>query len=252
MQWIFLLEGVFTICFSLFSFWILPNNPLDVKTLSPTERQCLVQHLLLDAKGTESIAIIPRQILSILKDTNMWLVVLVLFSNSVSFFGLAYFTPSIIAGFRYSANKTQLYTVPPFAIAFVATIISALVADQYKAQEAVSIVCTLHSVISFASFSTSKTIRVRYASLCFLITGVYATAPCLITWLANNTAAHTRRVTTVAIGFMSTNAGGIVSAWLYPKSSAPNYKFAAKFNLALNCFMLVGMALNILLLMRRN
>jgi hypothetical protein len=71
-------------------------------------------------------------------------------------------------------------------------------------------------------FYTSKTIGVRYTSLCFLIT-----------WLANNTAAHTRRVTVVAIGFMSTNAGGIVSTWLYPKSSAPNYKFAAKFNLAL-------------------
>jgi hypothetical protein len=51
---------------------------------------------------------------------------------------------------------------------------------------------------------------------------------------------------------MSTNAGGIVSTWLYPKSSAPNYKFAAKFNLALNCLMIVGMALNMFLLMRRN
>jgi len=116
----------------------------------------------------------------------------------------------------------------------------------------VGIVRTFLSVIGFAMFYTSKTIGVRYTSLCFLITGVYATAPCLITWLANNAAAHTRPVTAVAIGFMSTNAGGIVSTWLYPKSSAPNYKFAAKFNLALNCFVLVGMALNILLLMRRN
>jgi len=182
----------------------------------------------------------------------MWFVVLVLFDNGGSLFGLAYFTPSIVAGFGYSANKTHLYTVPPFAIAFVATVISAIVADRYKARGAVGIACTLLSVIGFAMFYTSKTIGARYTSLCFLITGVYATAPCLITWLANNTAAHTRRVTAVAIGFMSTNASGIVSTWLYPKSSAPNYNFAAKFNLALNCFMLVGMALNILLLMRRN
>jgi predicted MFS family arabinose efflux permease len=165
MQWIFLLEGVFTICFSLFSFWILPNNPLDVKTLSATERQYLVRHLSLDAKGTESIAIIPRQILSVLKDSSMWLVVLVLFGNGVSLFGLAYFTPSIVAGFGYSANKTQLYTVPPFAIAFVATVISALVADRYKARGAVGIVCTLLSVIGFSMFYTSKTIGVRYTSL---------------------------------------------------------------------------------------
>jgi hypothetical protein len=138
-------------------------------------------------------------------------VVIVLFGNGVSLFGLGYFTPSIVAEFGYSANKTQLYTVPPFAIAFAATIISALVADRYKARGAVGIVCTFLSVIGFAIFYNSKTIGVRNTSLCFLITGVYATTPCLIPWLANNTAAHTRRVTVVVFRFMSTNAGGIVS-----------------------------------------
>jgi hypothetical protein len=101
-------------------------------------------------------------------------------------------------------------------------------------------------------FYTCKTIAVRYTSLFFLITGVFSTVPCLVAWLSNNTAAHTRRATAVALGNIAVNAGGIVSTWIYPKSSAPRYRFAAKFNLALNCVMFVGTAANILPFRWRN
>jgi MFS family permease len=251
-QWIFLLEGLFTICFALFSFWILPDTPLQVKTLSVPERENCLRRLERDAKGMENTNIIWSEILPTLKDTSLWILVLVLFCDGVSLYGLAYFTPSIVAGFGYSATKTQLYTVPPFAIAFVATVIGALVADGYKARGAVAMFSTVLSIIGFAMFYTSETIAVRYTSLFFMITGVYSTAPCLITSLSNNSAAHTRRATAVALGFISTNLGGIVSTWIYPSSSAPHYTFAARFNLALNCFMLVGLAGNILILRKRN
>jgi hypothetical protein len=106
-------------------------------------------------------------------------------------------------------------------------------------------VATSVSVADFAVLYTSKTVSVRYVSLNMLITGVYATAPCLIIWLSNNAAAHTRRATAVVFGFMATNLGVIVSTWIYPRSAPPKYKFAAKFNLAPNWFMLLGIALNI-------
>jgi hypothetical protein len=57
----FLLEGVFTIVFALFSLWILPNTPLDVKILSQSEREYCQQRLELDAKGSESTKIIQKE-----------------------------------------------------------------------------------------------------------------------------------------------------------------------------------------------
>jgi hypothetical protein len=98
--------------FAIFGIWVLPNTPLDVKTLTPSERAYCQQRPDLDTKGSESAKIIPRHILGALKDISLWILVLILFCNGVSLFGLAYFTPSIVAGFEYSANKTQLYTVP--------------------------------------------------------------------------------------------------------------------------------------------
>ena len=223
-----------------------------MKTLSKSEREYCQRRLELDAKGHESTKIIPSEVFTTLNDLCLWILLFILFCSGVSLYGLAYFTPSIVAGFGYSPNKTQLYTVPPFAIAFVATVIGSLIADRYRARGAVAFVFTSLSVAGFAVFYTSKTVAVRYVALNMLITGVYATAPCLITWLSNNAAAHTRRATAIALGFIATNLGGIVSTWTYPRSSAPKYRFAARFNLALNCAMLVGILANVLLLGRRN
>lgn len=137
-----MLEGVFTVLFALFAFWILPNSPLEVKSLSISEREHCYRRLELDAKGKENTKIIWREVLRTLPDPSLWILVLVLFCNGVSLYGLAYFTPSIVAGFGYSPNKTQLYTVPPFATAFVATVIGALIADRYKARGTVAIFST--------------------------------------------------------------------------------------------------------------
>jgi dipeptide/tripeptide permease len=59
----------------------------------------------------------------------------------------------------------------------------------------------------------------------------------------------TLRSTTTQI---ATNIGGIISSWIYPHSSAPQYNFAAKFNLAMVCIAAVLVVAEILLLRHLN
>jgi hypothetical protein len=82
-----------------------------------------------------------------------------------------------------------------------------------------------------------------------MITGIYSTSPGLISWLPNNSAASTRRATAIAMGFVCSNSGGILSTWIYPESAAPGYKFAAKLNLAF-AFITIGLAAAEVLLLR--
>jgi len=251
-QWIFLIEGVFTMCFALFAFWLLPNTPQQVKTFTPAQAEYCLRRLELDPKGLESHKISGKAIVATFLDIHLWLPWLALFCNGCSLFGLAYFTPTIVQGLGYDSTKTQLYTVPPFAIAFVVTMIAAFIADTYKARGVTAICTTCLALVGFSMFLTAQTIAVRYTALCFLITGIYSTSPSLISWVPNNTAAHTRRATAVAMGFISTNVGGIVSTWIYPKSSAPTYKFAAQFNLSLVVITIVVLILQIVLLRWKN
>jgi hypothetical protein len=75
-----------------------------------------------------------------------------------------------------------------------------------------------------------------YGALYLQIIGIYAIAPCLLTWHTNNVQPHYRRATAVAVGVTSINIGGIVSAWIF--ADAPRFHKGTCINLAFS----LGMA----------
>ena len=102
-------------------------------------------------------------------------------------------------------------------------------------------------------FIASNSSHIRYGSLFFSITGSYCTAPPLATWVANNSAPHVRRATSLAIAFIMTNAGGILATWLLGMlSAAPNYTAAAITLIVLSICMAVFAAFNLVYLVREN
>jgi MFS family permease len=232
-QWIFCLEGLVTFAFGVFSFFILPNTPQQVYTFTPEQAARCVKRLQNDVEFPESEKVSLKAVLSVFKSLHLWLQFISLFCSGVCLYGMAYFTPSIVQGLGYGSTQTQLMTVPPFISAFIVTMITAYLADRYRQRGIAAIVTWTIAMVGIILFYKGRSIAVRYLSLFFLITGVYATAPSLICWIPNSTAAHTRRATAIAFAFICTNAGGIVSTWIFPETEAPYYSFAAKFILAI-------------------
>ncbi|OJD24545.1 hypothetical protein ACJ73_04096 [Blastomyces percursus] len=232
-QWIFLLEGLFTVLFGILSFFILPNNPSEVSLFNSEEAERCTRRLALDTNLPDNETVTLNRVLSAFKDPHILNMCAILFCSGANLFGLSYFTPSIVQALGYSPTRTQLLTVPPFACAFVATMIAAYFADRYKQRGAAAVSTSIIALVGAGMALKVRSIASRYASLFLLVTGVYSTAPSLISWLTNNTAGHVRRATAIAMVFVSTNSGGIVSTWIYPQKDAPYYLFAAKFNLAL-------------------
>lgn len=251
-QWIFLLEGLFTVCYGFFLVLVLPNSPRDVKLLTPQQAEHCVKRLEANALAKENHGFDSKAMLSAFRSPHILLLCLALFCNGTCLFGLANFTPSIVQSLGYQGTRTQLLTVPPFAIAFVATMISAFLADRYKARGITAICTTCISIAGFALFYQSTSVAGHYTALCLMITGIYSTSPSLISWIPNNTAAATRRATAVAMGFISTNTGGIVSTWIYPNSAAPEYKLAARLNLSLTCISIGVVVVEMVLLRWKN
>lgn len=251
-QWIFCLEGLFTFCFGIFSFFVLPNSPDQVLTFTPEQSARCIERLKLDIDLSEADHVNSTTILSIFKSPHIWLQCLSLFGSGACLFGLAYFTPTIVQGLGYNPTLTQLMTVPPFTSAFIVTMVSAYLADRYRQRGLAAIATSFVALAGIIMFYQGRGVAIRYTSLFLLITGVYATAPSLISWVPNNTAAHTRRASAIAMAFIFTNAGGIVSTWIFPQKDAPYYTFAAKFILALTIIMIVIVAANLYLLKRLN
>lgn len=236
-QWIFLLEGIFTVLFGIASFFLLPNGPGTVRALSSVERERCIKRLQEDSNDFEHEKISLKEVLSIFKDIHIVLSLPFFLCTGALGFGLAVFSPTIVRALGYSSTITQLLTVPPYVLAFIATVITAFVSDRYRCRGwtafAAGIACLIGAVIVLRG----RGFGVRYTGICFLVTGAFSNAPSLLTWLPNNTAGYTRRATAVAVMAMMINLGGVISTWMYPTSSAPYFEQGAIFNITLTVVM---------------
>ncbi|KAN0085812.1 Major facilitator superfamily domain containing protein [Tylopilus felleus] len=228
--WIFILEGLFTFIFGVISFSLLPRSPETIRFLTEKERVHVVSTLKYagsvsedDNKDSFSWAEVGRGA----KSLHVWLLVINAFLNSAILFGLASFEPTIVAGLGHRGSQALFMSVPPFAAAFFVSIISAIVSDRYQCRGYTIIFFSLVEMIGFAMFHASTSSHVRYVSLFFSVIGGSCVMPVVHTWLANNSAPHTRRATTVALNSIAGELGGLLATWLLGSvSPGPNYTSA--------------------------
>ncbi|KAF8136566.1 major facilitator superfamily domain-containing protein [Boletus edulis] len=224
--------------------------------LSEEERAYVVSRLKEDgavSQDDKNDSFSWREVIESARSPHVWLLAIALFFNGTTLYSLAYFEPTIVAGLGYVGNLAQLMSVPPFAAAFVCSMVSALVSDRYHCRGWTAIFFSILEVIGFSMFYASESPHVRYGSLFFSIVGAYCVAPALSTWMANNSAPYVRRATSVAIAFIMTNAGGILATWLLGSlSPPPGYTKATITFIIMSIGMVVFSAVNLVYLSRTN
>jgi sugar phosphate permease len=254
--WIFIIEGIFTFLFGLTSFLILPNSPSNARFFSTKERDYVMAKLKADgavAGDDKSDDFSWIEVIRCLQSVHVWLLAPVLFFIGTTLYSLAYFEPTIVAGLGYTGTKAQLMSAPPFAFAFVVSMITAVISDRYKCRGYMLIFFSVCNLIGFIIFYASNSHHVRYGSLFLTISGSYCGAPPVITWVANNSAPHVRRATSVAIAFIMTNVGGILATWLLGSlSPAPNYTKATVTFIIMSVGMVVLSTATLMYLSRQN
>ncbi|KAG9311746.1 major facilitator superfamily domain-containing protein [Chiua virens] len=254
--WIFIVEGILTFLFGAISFFLLPRSPETARFLTEKERAYIVstlKHVGSVSEDNDKDSFNWTEVVRSAKSPHVLLLCVVFFLSGTILFGLAFFEPTIVASLGYAGNQAQLMSVPPFAVTFVLSIVSAIISDRYQWRGYTAIFFSVQVVIGFSMFYASTSNHIRYGSLFFSISGAYCAAPALITWLANNSAPHTRRATAIAAAFIMTQAGGILATWLFGSlSPAPNYTSATITFIVMSTFMVVLSTANLIYLSREN
>ncbi|KAH9822593.1 major facilitator superfamily domain-containing protein [Melampsora americana] len=227
--WIFIVEGLFTVLCGICGYFIIPATPTATRFLNARQKESLMvpeeiyfafRIILKRLERDQPLTEIDEQfrwceVWASLKSPHVLINAVTLFVSGTSLYSLAYFQPTSCLG--YDSQRTQLMSVPPFAVAFLFMLSTAYVSDRFEARGATT--------------CGGAILALKYASLFLSVPGVYSIPPSLAAWQSNNSFGHYRKAVSIAIGFVAANAGGILSTWLFPQSDRPQFRKATIINI---------------------
>jgi hypothetical protein len=128
-RWLFLIEGAPSCACAILVFFFFPDFPETASWLSKEERFLATERI----KGVASLGhakITWAEAKQTLTDWRLYLHYFVYIAISVPFSSISLFTPTIVSGLGYEGLQAQLFTVPPYAIAFVVTVLVSWQSDK--------------------------------------------------------------------------------------------------------------------------
>jgi hypothetical protein len=216
-----IIEGLLTFAAGVLAYFLLPNNVATARFLKPEERELAQRRLrndttahLTEEQRSENVekfrwSEVRRGILNI----QLWLTATAYFAILAALYSFGLFLPTIIKGLGYTANEAQLWSVIPYAVAAVLTVVVAIVSDRTKLRGVVML-CTLPlAIIGYAAIANVglHDNHTKYGMTFLMATGLYASVPPVLVWNSNNSAGHYKRATTSGMQLAIANAGGFVS-----------------------------------------
>ncbi|KAJ8482249.1 hypothetical protein ONZ45_g15021 [Pleurotus djamor] len=289
-RWIFVLEGIATVLFGLIAAVFLPGSIETAKFLSEEERVFALQRFRMDdvtasappayrsstpasSQETEKAENVhvhdasPQVVQSVsqedeefewsevlrgVMDIQVWL-------TGLAYFGLItyhrvrfrIFWGASAVAYRFTLS-VRLHLVPPYVPAVVLTVIVAILSDRLKWRGPFILICLPLAIIGYIVAITAQTNTGRYAAVFLMASGVYPSAPCILSILPNNSSGHYKKATTTALQLAVANTGGFVATFIYTSDQAPRYIRGHSISLAFLVLAWVLTAANVVYCMWEN
>lgn len=220
-RWIMFIEGPLTIMVAVSVCLIIPNNVGSAKFLTPEERDFALQRLhddvprwlAADGSPLESEKFQWSEVRRGFRSIQAWLTASAYLCILSGIYSYGIFSPAIIKGLGYTANDAQLWSVIPYAVASVVTVISAVYSDKYRLRGPFMLGTLAIGIIGYAVVGNlnDSQLHVKYGMMMLMATGLYASVPPMIVWLTNNSAGHYKLATCTGLQMSIANLAGFVS-----------------------------------------
>lgn len=166
-----------------------------------------------------------KHVKKVMSDWKVWIGGIAYFALVVPAYGYAFFSPTILSTYKYSPIETQLRSVPPYAVAFVLSMVVATVSDFVRHRFLFVIGGLFIALAGLTTlFEIHDKVDTQYGALFLSAMGLYTAMPVVIGWFNMNLVGHHRRAVGTAwqIGFG--NIGGIISTYSFLPADAPLFK----------------------------
>ncbi|RFU79841.1 mfs transporter [Trichoderma arundinaceum] len=221
-RWLFILEGAPSVLSSFLVWFFLPDYPETVAWLSAEEKDFAALRLSDQGSHGGGKSLTWDEAKSTLLEWRLWAHYFIYFGISTPFSSLSLFTPSIVAGLGFTDLKAQLMTVPPYAAAYVVTLLASWSGDHFNKRALHSAAFSLIGAIGFIASATlpADHFASRYGCLIIAACGSFACIPPLLGWLSANLYSTAAIGLAIALNISMGAPGQIVGVWIYKADEA--------------------------------
>lgn len=138
--------------------------------------------------------------------------------------------------------RAQLLSVPPYVLAAITTVLAGWFSDRAQMRAPFIMLFSGIGALGFLLLISTHIPGVQYTGLFLAAAGGYPLIPLVVSFGANNAGGSLKKGISTAIIVSVGNAGGCISAFTYPKTTAPRYFQGHAINLAydVGCFVVAG------------
>ncbi|KAK4948988.1 hypothetical protein LTR10_012361 [Elasticomyces elasticus] len=216
-RWLFILEGLPSMLSSVLVWAFLPDYPETANWLSADEKARAAARLSIEGSHGDSGHMTWADAKATLTDWRLYAHYAVYFGISTPFSSLSLFTPTITAGLGYDGLQAQLMTVPPYAVAYVVTILVSWSADHFNARALHSAIFATIGALGFlvSAVLPADAYSHRYGCLIVAASGAFSCIPPLLGWLSSNLFSTAAVGLAIAMNISFGAPGQIVGVWIY-------------------------------------
>ncbi|KAJ4986961.1 vitamin H transporter [Stagonosporopsis vannaccii] len=231
-QWLFIIEGVVTIGVAVVCIFLLPDEPLTTRWLTPEQRQLAHDRIQRDTVGLESSKGVKAGFLQALRDPRLYLLVFMQ-NMHLSATSFNQFFPTVVSSLGFNTTITLVLTAPPTLVAGFVGIFVGISSGKFNDRTWHITVMMGTATIGFVISAITLNLPARYISCFLFASGVYSVNSVILGWVSG-TLGQTPEKKAVSLSIVNvvSMASFIYTPYLYPKTDGPKYVVAMSSNAA--------------------
>ena len=221
---VFLVNGCLTAALGVVFWFVMPDNQLNARWLSPADRRLCVERVRVNQQGIGNKHFKFYQLKEALLDPMSWAFVFYALTADIPNGGISNFFSQLIVSFGYTAEESLLYGTPGGAVEVVALIFCGWLGDRLGQRVLVSmlgLITALIGMILIVALPLSNNVG--------RLIGYYMTQAsptpfvALLSLIASNVAGYTKKTTVAAMYLIAYCVGNIIGPQTFRPKDAPRY-----------------------------
>ncbi|EGG11815.1 uncharacterized protein MELLADRAFT_33106 [Melampsora larici-populina 98AG31] len=237
---LFLIEGIPSILIALAIIFWLPSRPDGTRFLKTSEKAIVLKRLKED--GVYEVRVDWSGVKRAFTDWKSYAIAVLYSCMNLTLGSVSGFLPSIISSMGHEGPIAQLYSVPPYFVAFLVMTLISIGSSRYNTRAIpIAGVFLVSSIGWMILLLVNGYDHFRYFATFLIVIGGYAAIPLIIGWVSNNTGSESQRA--ISLGMLNSIGQllAILSSFLFSNS---NWKLGFKVNIFFN---LLAMMISILM-----